>query len=293
MSEKSSSWQSVEWQPIIDGRKQDIPIDCLVGDNALLPGSDPAHLYPGYGEERMGIAAAIKFLNLLNRPTIAVQLPDSITRDSKTLEMVAVEAPRAVAQWFNETAGRPSSRPVDVLGNSKGAGVLLMAAAHDPEQYGAMGLIGPIGVTNKYLGETEGQRLRNYFWRIAVLNNLKPDHNPLTDPTNLLSFYEYAVRIAKDIKSGVLKTKLDLAFSLDLAETATILAQDHPLRLFLGEDDELFTTEDYRGSLGEDVYSANTEVIPGSHSSMITKMGRKQLRSASDWRETVRFGQAA
>ncbi len=288
MFENTATWQIVEWQPTVYGKKKDIPIECLVGSNALTSKTDPVHLYTGYGEEKLAISSAIKMLDDLERPAIGVRLPDSFSRDRATLEMTAIEAPRAVAQWFNERLGKATEDPVDVIGHSKGAGALLMAGVHAPEQYGVMGLIGPIGITNKYLGETERQRIKNYFLRIAVLNTLTPDHSPITDPTNILSFYEFAINIAKDIKNGVIKTKLDLAFSLDLANNVASLAKDHAIRLFLGEDDKLFTTDEYKDCLGKDVFENNTVIIPGSHSAMISRMGRRQLHIASDWRESVR-----
>jgi pimeloyl-ACP methyl ester carboxylesterase len=282
------SWQTVEWQPVIAGMTRDIAIDCLVSPDALSADSDPSYVYGGYSEEGLALRAAVKTLNRLERPSIGVNLPDRFIGDAATLELVAKEAPVAVAEWFNDRRGNPTDKSVDVLAHSKGAGVMLIAGNEAPERFGAFGLIGPIGVTNEFLGTSDSEKIRNYFWRIAVLNNLEKDHNPFTDPSNLVSFCEFALRVTGDLLHGRLRSKLESAFNLDLAPNVARLAQDHQIRVFLGEDDKLFTTEEYRKSLGDSVFAANTVRIPGSHSALVSRMGRHQLELASDWLEKVR-----
>ncbi|MGD0284157.1 MAG: hypothetical protein ABSB12_00980 [Candidatus Saccharimonadales bacterium] len=282
-------WETVDWQPVIGNGRENIPIQCLVSNEALAPDSEPVYIFGGYSEEKFALRAAVKSLNELRRASIAVNLPDGNIKNRDSLELVAKEAPLAVAQWFNERADRVSDAKIDVIAHSKGAGALLVAGNEAPERFGAFGLIGPIGITNELLGSTPNERIRNYLWRITVLNNIKQDHNPLSDPSNLISFYEFAARISKDLLAHRLKSKLELALSLDLAQSVGQLSQNHPVRVFLGVNDRLFTVEEYRKSLGEASFNINTEQIPGSHSALVSRMGRYQLELASNWLEAVRL----
>ncbi|HUD07779.1 MAG TPA: hypothetical protein VMQ52_01745 [Candidatus Saccharimonadales bacterium] len=288
MSKVAGKWQKVEWQPVIAGLTRDIPLYCFIGKSAMIPGNDPVFIFPGYGEERISIPTAVNTLEKRGIASIGVNLPDTFLRDKAILELSSREAPVAVAQSFNEIAGKAPDAKVDVVGHSKGAGVLLVAGREAPERFGALGLIGPIGVTNEYLGRSTNARILNYFWRLGVLNNLEPDHNPLKDRGNLVSFYEVATRIGKDVVRGTLKTKLDLAFDLNLAENIRQLSKDHPLRLFLGTGDRLFTLEEYRKAMGEDTYNDCVEEVIGSHSPITNRVGRQHIALAGDWIKAVR-----
>src|SRR5665213_305938 len=196
--ETTQDIQIAEWSTSREGRKFVVPIDCYVSNGARLPDADPIFIFPGYGEEEIAIRAAVRRLEAIGIPSVGVNLPDRWLLDRVGIERSSREAPQAAIRGINEILGKDPETPADVMGNSKGSGMLLVAGVESPEQFRAFGIESPIGVTNKYLGKTKWGKMANYFWRLGYRNNQVDDQKITEDPSNILAGLEISKRILID-----------------------------------------------------------------------------------------------
>jgi pimeloyl-ACP methyl ester carboxylesterase len=280
-------WEQVIWQPKIDGRRYDVPIDYLANDEVA-----DLHLYPGFGEERRSTERAIQLLSEIGVPTAGVVLPFHILEPTiANLHRTIIEAPVAIAETLNEQANRPTCSPVNIIGKSQGGGVALATAAEAPELFGALGIISPVGLTPESFGDTASQRRRNFIWRLGVVNSFTLSMNPLLDPGNFTATREVLKRTLDDVRAGRLKNKLDLAFSLDLTDSVKQLAEDHPIKIFVGEKDKVFRPNELRQSLGRIGCEDLLELTEGSHVPILNHRGAQQLTIAGNWIKAIRSGE--
>jgi len=273
-----AGWQQVIWQPKLDGLVHDVPIKCFVR------GDPSVHLYLGYGEEALATRYGVTLLAGLGLDSAGVVLPfHHLEPTAANLELIAVEAPLAVAEALNQKAGKAPDAEVDLIAKSQGGGVALMTAGAAPERYGALALIAPAGLTREALGDTPLQRRWRFLGRFIIENGLDPTMDPRRDPGNVLAIYEVSRRMIGDILGGRLKAKLDFALSMNLAGQLASLSEDHPARLFAGMEDSVFRLAEYAQSLGKVSCLDLIEPIAGPHAPTLNAAGAEQLLIAGRW----------
>lgn len=273
-----AGWQQVIWQPRIDGLVHDVPINCFVSREPSV------HLYLGYGEEALATRYGVTLLSGIGLDSAGIVLPfHHLEPTAANLELIAVEAPLAVAEALNQQAGKAPDAQVDLIGKSQGGGVTLMAAGEAPERFRALGLIAPAGLTREALGNTPLRRRWRFLARFIIENGLDPAMDPFRDLGNASAIYEVSHRMIGDMLSRRFKAKLDFALSRDLISQLTSLREDHPIRLFAGVEDNVFRLAEYARSLGGIGCLDLIEPIAGPHAPTLNGAGTQQLVVAGRW----------
>lgn len=108
---------------------------------------------------------------------------------------------------------------------------------------------------------------------------MKHDHNPFVYKGNWRASIEVGSRAMSDVLSGRLWPKVDYAIEQDFTSDIAKLRNEHPLRIFVGEDDLLFKTSELAYALGTVGCRDLLQLVPGSHSSLLTRSGSAQLET--------------
>lgn len=279
-----AEWQQVMWQPQIDGRKHDVPIDVLTGGEFA-----DVHLYGGLGEERHATRVGVETLGGIGLSVAGVVLPFHLLEATRSnIERTCIEVPLLVAQFLNEANSKPVDTRVNLIGKSQGGGVVLQAGYSAPEQYGAIGSLAPVGLNSSFLGENSTEQRRTFLRRLLISNNRRPEQNPFRDKGNLRAGIEVGARALSDVMARRLKTKLDFAIDHDFSKDMIELRANHAVRIFVGEGDPLFRASEIAYNLGLVGCEDLLEVIPGSHGSLLTRMGTRQLEAVGAWISKVK-----
>lgn len=285
---ENQHWQQINWQPKIDGQIRDVPIDVLTNDQA-----PDVHFYGGLGEKHLATQAGVNILGELGLKTAGVYLTFDVLEPTRAnIQRTIQEAPIAVVQQLNEQAGRPADTKTKLIGKSQGGGVVFTTASQAPELYGAIGSLAPVGLNREFLGSTLDERRQEFYKRLAFINLLRSEQNPLLHPGNLPAGYELGRQVISDILARFeghsrLKAKVDLAMEMDLADDIKRLVSDHNIRIFVGEKDPIFKPFEIVQTLGQVGLTDLVETVPGSHSSTLTRTGKAQLTRVGQWIRSV------
>lgn len=282
------------WQPKVDGRTHDVPIETMHTPGAFQS-ERLLHLYPGLGEEERATEKGLHVLADEGLPALGIILPfHHLPPEQRHIERVVAEAPYDLAVASNERAGNNPDYPVDAIGSSQGGGVLLMSARRRPEAFDAMGLLGPVGLNPEAFGNTDRKKAMTFLWRLGVVNALfRKEQSLLLDPKgNIDALRETGGRVISDVREGRLGPKISFALNAALAQNVAYLAGKRELAVFVGENDPVFRPDELREELNVHGAGHVLEVIEGSHGTLNNRGGRNQLRHVAQWMRQVREDRA-
>jgi hypothetical protein len=291
-----------EFRPIVDGVEKYVPLDFVVNNEALLnPTAKQVHVYAGIREENRAAIHAMEVLDKLKIPASAIILPfHYLPANDANIKRVIVEGPREFARHQNIRSGKSEDSPVDLLGSSQGGGAVIMAADETPELFDAIAARAPVGLNQEAFGDVDkrrgGLRELKFMYRLAVENAFKGDQMPLhfksphVDIGNILGQYEVMKGLIDDAGAHRLGPKLNFALSRSLAnQVSNLRKENHPINIFVGEDDPIFRLSEIIATLGEVGCDDLITTMEGaSHSAIMSNAGTRQLEIAANWLKSTR-----
>lgn|GEM_PF-3593671 len=291
-----------EFRPIVDGVEKYVPLDFVVNNEALRnPTAKQVHVYAGIREEGRAAIHAMEVLDGLQMPASAIILPFQYLEPTPAnIERVILEGPVSFATHQNIKSGKKEDSPVDLFGSSQGGGAVIMTANETPELFDAIAARAPVGLNQEAFGDvndsTDFTRRLKFMYRFAVENAVKSGQMPLhfksphIDMGNVFGQYEAIKGLINDVGAHRLGPKLDFALSRSLAGAVSKLRdEDHPINIFVGEDDPVFRLSEIIATLGK--VGCDDLITPmegASHSAIMSNAGTRQLEMAANWLKSTR-----
>lgn len=254
-----------------------------MSEGALAADTAQTHVYLGVGEGRFASRSTLKALSQLGIESTAVILPfHYLPCEPVNIERTLIEVPQLLSQKLTERAG--THGPVSLLGHSQGGGGIIIAASEAPELYNAVGAWSPVALTSKALGKELPEQRLEFFKRFLLQNSVRIEQIPLLHPGNLIAGLEIFSFIAHDAFGKRLIPKLNYALTVDGLDKITKLAQklEH-VAIFGAIHDPVFKITEYAEALAAVGLEHLLHIVPGSHSSPLTKPGQAQLEAVGAW----------
>lgn len=278
-------FETLIWEPEIEGRTHNVPVSIQYTGAALAEGSSQTHLYLGLGEEETAgpLGLEVARTNGIDAVNVIYRF-EALPCTRANIERTVIEVPHMVSRALNERAGNPADTPVDLMGSSQGGGGVIMTASEAPEKFGAIATLGPVGLTPEAFGDHPFEKKARFMWRLAVVNGLlRPENTVLRDRGNWEALRAVGGRAVKDIVSRRLGPKLDFALSQSLATDVARLATDHDIAIFATTKDPVFRIHELRAALEGVGASSLLHEIPGPHATVFNRAGRTALSHAVGW----------
>ncbi len=290
-------WHTNHWQLVVGEQTQDVPVELIT--NHAAP---DIILLPGFAEDDF-IEDTVEYLGKGGLKVVGVKLtyPGTSEKDIDTgnlsiedlIRITLANGVPLVASKFNKNADGKVQKKLHLIGNSGGAGAVLVEAdraataalseadsvvAAELDPYGVVGVLDPPGFTTDFAllqgktpARTDGRRRKEFLHRMEQ-NGFGQMGKPNVT------------------KSDAYRLSFTLQQTIGRQIVERLMAAGHPVRIFSGAEDPIFPPSQIRDTLGRDLERL-LQVLPmRRHALLSTWRGKEDLARVGQW--ALRKGQA-